>query len=141
MEKLVPATTAYKWWNCYDYLQNTSRPRLRLLLSGDVQQSPGPTTKYPCSVCTRNVTSRGVSYQCNNCKNWVHAKCSKLQRVQTRQEMACNSCTAVENQDKRFHPPPPSKERCIVYNSTQTASETSLCNLATSWNSTTSRWQ
>ena len=79
MEKLVPATTAYKWWNCYDYLQNTSRPRLRLLLSGDVQQSPGPTTKYPCSVCTRNVTSRGVSYQCNNCKNWVHAKCSKLQ--------------------------------------------------------------
>ena len=71
------------------------RPRLCLLLSGDVQQNPGPTTKYPCSVYT-HVTSRGVIYQCNNCKNWVHVKCSKLQSTnEYRQDKkwACSSCT------------------------------------------------
>ena len=46
---------------------DSSRPRQRLLLSGDVHQNPGPATKYPCSVCTSNVTSRGVSYMCNRC--------------------------------------------------------------------------
>ena len=33
--------------------------------------SEGPTTKYPCPVCARNVTSRGVSYVCNRCSGWV----------------------------------------------------------------------
>ena len=28
---------------------DSSRPRQRLLLSGDVHQNPGPATKYPCS--------------------------------------------------------------------------------------------
>ena len=41
---------------------DSSRPRQRLLLSGDVHQNPGPVTKYPCSVCTSKVTRRGVSY-------------------------------------------------------------------------------
>ena len=37
--------------------------------------------KYPCSVCTSNVTSRGVSYMCNRCSGWVHSKCSGLQNA------------------------------------------------------------
>ena len=37
-----------------------------------------PATKYPCPVCTRYVTSRGVGYQCNRCTGWVHTKCSGL---------------------------------------------------------------
>ena len=37
---------------------DSSRPRQCLLLSGDVHQNPGPAAKYPCSVCTSNVTSR-----------------------------------------------------------------------------------
>ena len=61
-------------------LSDSSRPRQRLLLSGDVHQNPDPATKYPCSVCTSNVTSRGVSYMCNRCSGWVHSKCSGLQR-------------------------------------------------------------
>ena len=48
------------------------RPRQCLLLSGDVHQNPGPATKCPCSVCTSNVTNRGVSYMCNCCSGWVH---------------------------------------------------------------------
>ena len=67
---------------------DSPRPRQRLLLSGDVHQNPGPATKYPCSVCTSNVTSRGVSYMCNRCsglqnaaeygpiKNWACISCS-----------------------------------------------------------------
>ena len=46
---------------------DSSRPRQRLLLSGGVHQNPGPATKYPCSVCTSNVTSCGVSYMCKRC--------------------------------------------------------------------------
>ena len=41
---------------------DSSRPRQRFLLSGDVHQNPSPATKYTCSVCTSNVTSCGVSY-------------------------------------------------------------------------------
>ena len=29
--------------------------------------NPGPSTKYPCPVCARNVTSRGLSNLCNRC--------------------------------------------------------------------------
>ena len=59
----------------------SSRPRQRLMLSDDVHQNPGPATKYPCSVCTSNVTSRGVSYMCNRCSGWVHSTCSGLQNA------------------------------------------------------------
>ena len=38
---------------------DSSRPRQRLLLSGDAHPNPGTTTKYLCPVCARNVTSRG----------------------------------------------------------------------------------
>ena len=67
---------------------DSSRPRQHLLLSGHVHQNPGPATKYPCSGCTSNVTSRGVSYMCNCCsglqnaaeysriKNWTCISCS-----------------------------------------------------------------
>ena len=52
---------------------------LKLLqMSGDVHPNPGHATKYPCPVCTRNITSRGVSYKCTKCYGWVHAKCSGI---------------------------------------------------------------
>ena len=100
--KWVPKTTAYKRWNCqvirhancllYGFpdpsqfaaaklthystiphrLSDSSRPRQRLLLSGDMHQNPGPSTKWPCSVCTRNVPGRGVRYMCNCCSGWVN---------------------------------------------------------------------
>ena len=60
---------------------DSSRSWQRILLSGDVHPNPGPTTKYPCPVCARNVTSRGVSYLCNLCSGWVHSKCSGLQNA------------------------------------------------------------
>ena len=76
---------------------DSSRPRQRLLLVGDVHQNPGPATKYPCSVCTSNVTSRGVSYMCNRCSGWVHSKCSDLQNAAEYRRIknwACSSCSS-----------------------------------------------
>ena len=51
---------------------------LLLQMEGDVHPNPSPASKYPCPVCTRNVTSRGVSYQCNICCGWVYAICSGI---------------------------------------------------------------
>ena len=54
-------------------------------------------TKYPCSVCTSNVTSRGVSYMCNRCSGWVHSKCSGLQNAADYRRIknwACRSCSS-----------------------------------------------
>ena len=74
---------------------DSSRPRQRLLISGDVHQNPGPAPKYPCSVCTSNVTSRVVSYMCNRCSGWVHLKCSGLQNAYRRiKNWVCSSCSS-----------------------------------------------
>ena len=73
---------------------DSSRPRQRLLLSGGVHQNPGPATKYPCSVCTSNVTSRGV---CNCCSGWVHSKCSGPQNAAEYHRIknwTCISCSS-----------------------------------------------
>ena len=67
-----------------------------LQMSGDVHPNPGPATKYPCPVCARNVTSRGVSYQCNICSGWVHAKCSGLlnaAQYRRSSDWACGPCS------------------------------------------------
>ena len=75
----------------------SSRSWLRILLSGDVHPNPGPTTKYPCPVCARNVTCRGVSYLCNRCSGWVHSKCyshkntAEYRRIR---DWVCSSCSS-----------------------------------------------
>ena len=77
---------------------DSSRSWLRILLSGNVHPNPGPTTKYPCPVCARNVMGRGVSYLCNPYSGWVHSKCSGLQNaaVHYRQikDWVCSSCSS-----------------------------------------------
>ena len=78
-----------------------------LQMSGDVQPNPGPATKYPCPVCARNVTSRGVSYQCNRCSGWVHANCSGLlnaAQYRRSSDWACGPCSTP--------PPTPSPTPC-----------------------------
>ena len=65
-------------------------------MSGDVHPNPGPATEYPCPVCARNFTSRGVSYQCNRCSGWVHAKCSGLlnaAQYRRSSDWACGPCS------------------------------------------------
>ena len=53
---------------------------LLLALVGDVQPNPGPS-RYPCSVCFKNVTSQGISYLCTRCSHWVHSRCPGLRNA------------------------------------------------------------
>ena len=53
---------------------------LLLALADDVHPNPGPS-RYPCSVCVKNVTSQGTSYLCTRCLHWVHLKCSGLRNA------------------------------------------------------------
>ena len=79
---------------------------LLLQMSGDAHLNPGPSTKYPCPVCARNVTIRGVSYQCNICSLWVHEKCSGLlnaAQYRRSSDWACDPCS----KPPPTHSPPP----------------------------------
>ena len=79
-----------------------------LQMSGDVQPNPDSVTKYPCPVCTRNVTSRGVSYKCTKCSRWVHAKCYGIlnaAQYQRTSDWTCDACSAPPSQQS----PPPTR--------------------------------
>ena len=87
-------------------------PRFKrsLLTCGDVQPNPGPTTQYPCPVCTRNVTSRGVSYLCHSCSGWVHSKCSDLKdarQYKRTKDWACKTCSSAPAPPPTQPPPAP----------------------------------
>ena len=78
-----------------------------LQMSGDVHPNPGPATKYP-PVCTRNVTSRGISYKCTKCSGWVHAKCSGIlnaAQYRRKSDWTCDACSAPLSQQS----PPPTR--------------------------------
>ena len=92
---------------------------LKLLqMAGDVRPNPGPATKYPCPVCTRNVTSRGVSYKCTKCYGWVHAKCSGIinaAQYRRKSDWTCDACSALQSQQspprtRSPAPAPPTKQ-------------------------------
>ena len=89
-----------------------------LQMSGDVHPNPGPATKYHCPVCARNVTSRGVSYQCNRCSGWVNAKCSGLlNAAQYRSsDWACGPCSTPPPTPSP--PPTPTDQKVMTARST-----------------------
>ena len=112
---MVPATTAYRFLDGFpdpsqfaaakpthysskpQRSSDSSRSWLRILLSGDVHPNPGHTTKYPCPVCVRNVTGRGVNYLCNRCSGWVYSKCPGLQHAtecRRIKDWVCSSCSS-----------------------------------------------
>ena len=58
-----------------------------LLLGGDVETNPGPTT-YTCKT---NINKRQTSIQCNNrSKHWIHLKCSGIQLKEYNQTFTCS---------------------------------------------------
>ena len=100
-------------------LTSTTKPLLRrrpdgtqlllLLMAEDIHPNPGPTAKYPCPVCARDVTSRGVRYRCTTCSGWVHAKCSGLlnaAQYRRNKDWTCDPCSPSKTQQST--PPPPS---------------------------------
>ena len=94
----------------------SSRLRLSLLLACVVHHKPSHATQYPCSVCTSNVTSRGVSFKFNQCSGWVHLKCFGLQNAaQNRRtkEWACSSCNSPPAPPQPQAPPSPTPTTTI----------------------------
>ena len=77
-------------------------------MSGDVHPNPSPATEYLCPVCTRNVTSRGVSYKCTKCYGWVHAKCYGIlnaAQYRRKSDLTCDAYSAPQSQQS----PPPTR--------------------------------
>ena len=57
--------------------------------AGPVQK----TGKYPCSVCSKCVGSNSI--QCTKCKQWVHARCSRVKgKLAEVKDFVCNSCSS-----------------------------------------------
>ena len=124
-----PASSQFEATELTRYMITTPQRRqpdhthLKLLqMSGDVHPNPGPATKYPCPVCTRNVTCRGVSYRCTRYSRWVHTKCSGiLNAAQYRRkcDLTCDTCSAPPSQQSpppTRSPAPPTEQ--ISYDST-----------------------
>ena len=66
---------------------------LLLALAGDVHPNPGPS-RYPCSVCFKNVTTQGTSYLCTRCSHWVHSRFSGLRNAADYRKANGCICTA-----------------------------------------------
>ena len=86
-------------------------------MSADVE--PKPCYKVPCPVCTRNITSRGVSYKCTRCFGWMHAKCSGILNAAQYRRKIDWTCSAPPSQQSppSTRPPAPPTEQ-ISYDST-----------------------
>ena len=81
--------------------------RLLLLLSGDIEQNPGP---FPCPTCSRPYQRRIGSIQCSRCKSWTHytLACSGLrQRSHIPIGWLCFTCHPTHN---ITHPTPGSPQ-------------------------------
>ena len=79
---------------------------LLLALAGDVHPNPG-SSRYPCSVCFKNVTSQGTSYLCTRCSHWVHSRCSGLRNAADYRKANGWICTACMTPPQSRAPPPP----------------------------------
>ena len=55
---------------------NSSLFSFLLLLSGDVENNPGPRSIYPCGICEQDVTWEGPGgICCDTCDIWFHNEC------------------------------------------------------------------
>ena len=67
--------------NCWSTPNQVNLVMVILLLSGDVLLIPGPpsrTPKYPCGVCSKNVNSKYMAMECEDCFTWYHMKCVNM---------------------------------------------------------------
>ena len=67
---------------------NAGKTKVMICGTGlDLLQSSG---KYPCTVCRTGVGNDSI--YCNDCKLWVHKKCSGLQRLTPNPDYRCARC-------------------------------------------------
>ena len=59
----------------------------------DLQNGTGPPAEldeFPCTVCRTGMGSNSIF--CNDCKHWVHKKCSGLKRLKKDPDYRCTRC-------------------------------------------------
>ena len=104
--QLYAATLAY-----YSTEPRTTGPDydpllLLLALAGDVHPNHGPS-RYPCSVCFKNVNSQGTSYLCTRCSHLLHSRCSGLRNAAYYRQANGWICTACMTPPRPRAPSPP----------------------------------
>ena len=90
-----------EWWN------SPNLHSLFHLLSGDVEQNPGPT--YPCPVCRRAYSRRRGAVQCSRCRQWLclSRHCSALTHyTHYTSDWACRLCLSQTPPAPRVPSPP-----------------------------------
>ena len=94
-----------------------------LLLSGDVEENPGPpktnqsstSTKqtWTCEICTNKINHNQTSYLCHNTDHWVHKKCSETLQKDYHDNWTCklhqNNQTATALQTHTINQQSPAK--------------------------------
>ena len=68
-------------WKFHDRRSTGAVVAVLLLCAGDVELNPGPT-RYPCTVCGKNVTEKQQGIECTKCEKWSHAQCCGVSRVE-----------------------------------------------------------
>lgn len=70
--------------------------KTKMMISGNKEDSPVQTGRYPCGVCGRGV---GVnSILCHSCGKWCHKRCSKRQSLDGATSFRCPACLRSPNQ-------------------------------------------
>ena len=69
-----------------------------------MQQKSGPDrtiTKFPCKLCTKDVSDNDSATLCDLCQTWVNIKCNHLNHIDYKYLISCNkpwyclSCTTM----------------------------------------------
>ena len=76
-----------------------------LLLSGDVEENPGPRTIWACELCTRNIHHSQTSIRCNHhTPHWIHLKCADI--THTREYTNTYVCAIHKQTPNTINPTP-----------------------------------
>ena len=109
---------------------------LLLALAGDVHPNPGPS-RYPCSVCFKNVTSQGTSYLCTRCSHLVHSRCSGFRHPADYRKAngwICTACITPPRPRASSPPPCPTHTPTMSDKSSTYYSGTPMVSATNRWN-------
>ena len=87
---------------------NNSSASFNLVLSGDIERNPGPSTDDNkrktapiCQICSKTVRSNNKRLLCSHCYNFIHLKCTtdyKIAVVNCRQPVTWTCCECLHRE-------------------------------------------
>lgn len=87
--------------------------RKLLVRSGDVESNPGPTVKWPCSICNKNADGKketSIKCMASLCRVWTHARCANIgKNPSSHHGFFCAGCSisGSTTTTRPFRPPGP----------------------------------